>query len=687
MIKHRGAATICVAIATATSLAVGTTRGSVVDAEASEATPGSPRGASQVLSSGGRHSCAVLTDGSVKCWGRGANGQLGQNADDNIGDGVGPPAAAVAPIDFGGGATATSVSAGGNHSCAILTGGSVRCWGRGSQGRLGTNAAVDVGDGVGPTVAATPNIDLGSGRTAVEIGAGDGHTCAILDDGSVKCWGRNGTGQLGQGDTTNVGDGVGPSVADIDPVDLGTGRTATAIAVANLHTCAILDEGSVKCWGANDGRLGNDDTEPVGTAPGEMGDALAAIDFGQGRSARAISALNNHTCAILIDDSIVCWGRNAWGQLGQNSVDVIGDGVGPSVRDVTGVDFGVQRTPIAISTGGTSSCALFDDGHVRCWGRGSIGQLGSDDTANVGNGTGVAVSAHPDVVLAPGLAASALSVGSSHACVLVQTGVTCWGNGGNGRLGQNSVDNIGDGLGNSVAATNSIDFGPGTSVAAQPAPPPPPTSVAAAAGLGSAQVTWTAPADSGGAPIARYRVQRSGDGITWVTDGETGPTSTSYSTPSTPGQPVWFRVLALNAAGSGVPSAPTAPVTPYDAYVPVNPARLLDTRPGGQTIDGLSTPGAKLIGGEEIELQIAGRGGAPGTVSAVALNVTVNEPEQAGFVTAYPCNTPRPDASNLNYVTDQTIPNSVIVKVGAAGTVCLYADQTTHLIADIGATL
>ena len=118
-------------------------------------------------------------------------------------------------------------------------------------------------------------------------------------------------------------------------------------------------------------------------------------------------------------------------------------------------------------------------------------------------------------------------------------------------------------------------------------------------------------------------------------------------------------------------------------YVSLDPVRLLDTRPGAGTIDGLFHPGTKLGGGQEIRLQVGGRGGVPTTAAAVVLNVTVTEPDAAGYLTAYPCDTPRPNASNLNYSPGQTIPNNVIVKTGTNGTVCLYSQQTTHLIADI----
>ncbi|CAN5601794.1 hypothetical protein BH23ACT3_BH23ACT3_21350 [soil metagenome] len=210
----------------------------------------------------------------------------------------------------------------------------------------------------------------------------------------------------------------------------------------------------------------------------------------------------------------------------------------------------------------------------------------------------------------------------------------------------------------------------------------------------------------------RYRIEQSLDGTNWTTAvADTATTATSRQiTGLTPGATVRFRVAAINAVGTGVvslssapavvptppdttppdsippdttPPDPTGPVAPGPGYQALDPARLLDTRAGGETIDAAFAGGGPLTGGDEVVLQVTGRGGVPGDADAVVLNVAVNETANFGFITAYPCGAARPNASNLNYVPGQTIPNTVIVKVGVAGTVCLFSDQTTHLIADV----
>ena len=182
----------------------------------------------------------------------------------------------------------------------------------------------------GVTVASSAlnPMDLGTGRTAVAIAAGGYHSCAVLDDGTAKCWGSNGSGELGQGDTTTRGDGAGEMGDGLDTIDLGTGRTAITMAAGLAHTCAVLDDGTAKCWGENgSGQLGRFNTSDMGDGAGEMGDSLAAIDLGTGRTATVFADGNNHSCALLDSRALRCWGANGQGQLGQGDTFARGDNV------------------------------------------------------------------------------------------------------------------------------------------------------------------------------------------------------------------------------------------------------------------------------------------------------------------------------------------------------------------------
>jgi hypothetical protein len=162
-----------------------------------------------------------------------------------------------------------SLTAGRNHTCAILDNGTVKCWGNNGEGQLGNGTSTSTNTPGNP-------INLGTGRTATAIAAGLGHTCAILDNGTVTCWGDNSYGQLGNGTITDTN-------TPTNPINLGTGRTATAITTGDYHTCAILDNGTVTCWGENSaGQLGNGTTTDTNT-PGNP------INLGTGRTATAIT--------------------------------------------------------------------------------------------------------------------------------------------------------------------------------------------------------------------------------------------------------------------------------------------------------------------------------------------------------------------------------------------------------------
>jgi alpha-tubulin suppressor-like RCC1 family protein len=163
----------------------------------------------------------------------------------------------------------------------LLDNASVKCWGQGSNGKLGQGNTTTLGEGPNEMGDNLTIVDLGTGRTATAISAGQNHTCALLDNASVKCWGSNSNGQLGQGNTNNLGDGANEMGDNLTSIDLGTGRTATAISASSAdHTCVLLDNSAVKCWGyGDDGRLAQGNTNTIGDDSNEMGDNLPAIDL------------------------------------------------------------------------------------------------------------------------------------------------------------------------------------------------------------------------------------------------------------------------------------------------------------------------------------------------------------------------------------------------------------------------
>ena len=214
---------------------------------------------------------------------------------------------------------AISLVAGKAHTCALLDTGDVKCWGWGKYGRLGYDGRDTKGDAPGE-MASLGVVYLGKGRTAIALAAGEAHTCALLETGNIKCWGYGQNGRLGYDSMDTKGDAPG-EMAALGTVYLDEGRTAIALAAGSSHTCALLDTGNIKCWGlGGDGQLGYDSVDTKGHAPGEMA-ALGTVYLGEGRTATALAAGYYHTCALLDTGDAKCWGAGGYGRLGYNSGD------------------------------------------------------------------------------------------------------------------------------------------------------------------------------------------------------------------------------------------------------------------------------------------------------------------------------------------------------------------------------
>jgi uncharacterized repeat protein (TIGR01451 family) len=417
----------------------------------------------------GEHfTCALMPSGAVRCWGDGSWGQLGRGDQRDIGDGPGEMGVALDGVPLGTGRTATELSAGSMHACALLDDASVRCWGGNDgggpyAGQLGLGDRLARGDGPGEMGDALPAVDLGTGRTATAIGAGSFHTCALLDDGSVRCWGASATGQLGRGTVDTIGDEPGEMGDALVAVDLGTGRTATQLAVGGSFACAILDDDTTRCWGENEnsGQLGLGDLENRGDQPGEMGDALPALDFGPGRTAVRITAGQEHACAILDDGSLRCWGNGFSGALGLGDTEHRGDEPGEMGAALPAVDLGPGRTAVDVAAGPAHTCAVLDDGTLRCWGYNGVGSTGLGTTETKGDEPGEMGAALPPVDLGTEEAVVDVATRGMHTCATLHDGtVRCWGQNEAGKLGLGHLADIGDEPGEMGAALPAVDLTP-----------------------------------------------------------------------------------------------------------------------------------------------------------------------------------------------------------------------------------
>jgi len=343
------------------------------------------------IAAGSNHTCAILDNESIKCWGSNAAGQLGVGHTNNWGDNSSEMGNYLLAVDLGSGIKAKAIAAGNQHTCAILDNSSIKCWGANASGQLGLGDTNNRGDesASGRMGDLLDAVDLGTGRTARGIAAGDNHTCAMLDNASVKCWGENSYGQLGQGDKDNRGDGSasGGMGDSLPAVELGSGRTATSITIGTGYTCVLLDDNSVKCWGRGDfGQLGNEKGATRGDEEDEMGDLLEKVYLDGVTVATAIAAGNFHTCAILDNSSIKCWGLNDSGQLGIVYELNHGDANNLQYLDRgSEVDLGAGRTARGIAAGDSHTCAMLDNASIKCWGGNAFGQLGLGHTYNRGD--------------------------------------------------------------------------------------------------------------------------------------------------------------------------------------------------------------------------------------------------------------------------------------------------------------
>lgn len=299
------------------------------------------------ISAGVSHACFLLADGHVRCTGKNDWGALGYGHTLYVGDLSDAP-----NVDIGG--TVTQIAAGHATTCAILEGGALRCWGSGQGGRLGYGDNLD--RGVDDVPADAGDVNVGGPVTQVSIGP-NGHVCAVIEGGRLRCWGQNIQGQLGYGDTQDVGDDETPA----DKGDVDVGGKVVEVATGGASTCARLDTGAVRCWGfAADGRLGYGNAENIGDneTPNSAGDVPL------GAKAVQLAAGTAHYCALVEQGKLRCWGNARSGQLGYGNTDSVGDDETPaSVGEVP-----VGGDVAQVTASGDRTCVLLTTGGVRCWG-------------------------------------------------------------------------------------------------------------------------------------------------------------------------------------------------------------------------------------------------------------------------------------------------------------------------------
>ncbi|MCC5611035.1 putative Ig domain-containing protein [Nostoc sp. CHAB 5834] len=294
---------------------------------------------------------------------------------------------------------AVQVALGQYHTCALTTTGGVKCWGRDNYGQLGNDAAF--ADKMVP-------VDVqGLTSGVVSISAGSGHVCAVTRDANLKCWGYDGSGQLGDGGSfTNS-----PVPADV----VGLAGKVASVSAGGYHTCAVTTSGGVKCWGYDgQGQLGDDNALANKSIPVDV----AGLSSGVITVTSGVTS--SHTCALTTEGGVKCWGDDAQGQLGNDSVYAAKQ----TPVDVVGLTTGV----VSIAAGGKKTCALTSAGGVKCWGGAVHGQLGNNNSVNNQPVPVDVLGLTPDV--------TAIAAGDSFACAVTQGGgAVCWGHDAYGQLG------------------------------------------------------------------------------------------------------------------------------------------------------------------------------------------------------------------------------------------------------------
>jgi alpha-tubulin suppressor-like RCC1 family protein len=306
--------------------------GATSDSAVALAVPGLDAGVTAIASKDA-HTCALLQGGGVRCWGDNTFGALGN-----------PSAGALSPtpVDVQGlTGPATAIAVGSGFACAKLASGGYACWGRNSDGQLGTGDKTDSS----VAVAASKLVGL------TFVAAGGAHACGIVG-GGIQCWGNNASGQLGDGTKTSR---VAPAFA----FNLSSAG-AYSIDAAGAHTCAVVGDGSVLCWGDNQyGQLGTGGAGGTQAYPQPVFDIAGKVAL--------ISTGYRHGCALLGSGVVQCWGEGSQGQIGD----------GDSIDRYTATNVtGLPQDVVTIASGELHSCALTADDRVYCWGGNGSGQVG-----------------------------------------------------------------------------------------------------------------------------------------------------------------------------------------------------------------------------------------------------------------------------------------------------------------------
>ena len=321
-----------------------------------------------------------------------------------------------------------SITAGDEHSCTLREDGTASCWGNNGAGQLGNGQSGENADSSVP-------VEVKGIENTTAITAGSLHSCALRADGTISCWGYNSSGQLGNGQSGEAW--YDRSADSAVPVEVAGITDATAITAGYEHSCALHQDGTISCWGENDyGQLGNgqsgytvESSDPI-YEDGDISyfpieiESSLPVKVKGITNATAIAIGGEHSCALHEGGTISCWGNNEDGQLGNGQSG--DDWYDGSAHSAVPMEVAGITDATAISAGYEHSCALHEGGTISCWGSNRGDQLGSKQIAESSVPVGVI-----DIT-----DATAITTGFRHSCALHQDGtISCWGDNENGQLG------------------------------------------------------------------------------------------------------------------------------------------------------------------------------------------------------------------------------------------------------------
>lgn len=323
---------------------------------------------------GGKHSLALASDGTVYAWGLNQQGQLGDvisyESHVPVAVNVTPGSSALA------GVTITAIAAGGAHSVALGSDGRVYTWGDNTYGQLGTGT--EGGVRLTPVAVNVSSLSALAGKTVIAISAGGAHTMALASDGTVCTWGINQSGQLGNNSTLNQALPVAVNVTS--GISALNGKTVTAISAGADYSLTLASNGKVYAWGRNgEGQLGNPSVSIQSSLPVAV-NTVAGDSSLAGKTITAITSGSYHGMALASDGSLSAWGYNYYGQLGNNTK--VPSTLPVLVNVSSGLSSLAGKTIASIAVSGATSMALASDHSLSLWGSASAGELGTNSTVD-----------------------------------------------------------------------------------------------------------------------------------------------------------------------------------------------------------------------------------------------------------------------------------------------------------------